>query len=163
MPVIRIETSIRASVEVCFDLARSIDLHLESMITSHERAVAGVTSGLIAGGQEVTWEARHLGRLWRMTSRISEFDPPHRFVDEMVRGPFAAFRHEHGFEARAGGTRMTDIVRFGMGRGVIGSLADPFAFFYLRRLLIMRNTTIKRNAELGGPGSATHHAPPGER
>lgn len=151
MPVIRIQTAIRAPVASCFDLSRSIDLHLESMISSKERAVAGVTSGLIAGGEEVTWEARHLGRRWRMTSRITEFDPPTRFVDEMVEGPFAAFRHEHGFEPADAGTRMTDVVRFRMGRGVAGRVADPLAWLYLRRLMVMRNTTIKRRAELGRP------------
>jgi ligand-binding SRPBCC domain-containing protein len=34
-----------------------------------------------------------------MTSRITEWSRPERFVDEQVRGPFAAFRHEHLFEA----------------------------------------------------------------
>ena len=79
MPVLRVVTELGAPIEVCFDLSRSIDLHLESMLVSQERAVAGVTAGLIGAGEEVTWEARHLGRLWRMTSRIVEFDPPHHF------------------------------------------------------------------------------------
>ncbi len=149
MPVIRIVTEIRAPLDRCFDLSRSIDLHLESMIASDERAVAGVTSGLIGRGEEVSWEARHLGRLWRMTSRITDFDPPHRFVDEMVRGPFRSFRHEHRFEAHGDGTRMTDVVEFRMGPRLLGRVADPFAFAYLRRLLAIRNTTIRRTAEGG--------------
>jgi hypothetical protein len=45
-------TDIAAPTGVCFDLSRSIDLHLESMVASNERAVAGVTSGLICEGQE---------------------------------------------------------------------------------------------------------------
>lgn len=149
MPVLRIVTDIRASVETCFDLARSIDLHLESMMVSRERAVAGVTSGLIGYGEEVTWEARHLGRLWGMTSRITEFDFPHRFVDEMVTGPFGSFRHEHGFEAHGDQTRMTDVVRFRMSFGILGRLVDPFAFAYLRRLMAIRITAIKGKAENG--------------
>ena len=92
-------TDIKARPEDCFDLSRNIDLHLESMLASDERAIEGVTSGLISAGEEVTWEARHFGVTWRMTSRIIEFDPPRRFVDEMIRGPFTAFRHEHLFEA----------------------------------------------------------------
>jgi ligand-binding SRPBCC domain-containing protein len=123
MPVLRIVTEMPAPVETCFDLSRSIDLHLESMITSKERAVAGVTSGLISGGEEVTWEARHLGRLWRMTSRITVFEPPHMFVDEMVKGPFGAFRHEHRLEPHGGGTRMTDVVRFRMA----GACSDDWS------------------------------------
>jgi len=47
-------TSIAAPIERCFDLARSIDLHMASTNWSGERAIAGVTSGLIGAGQEVT-------------------------------------------------------------------------------------------------------------
>lgn len=140
-------TELAAPVEVCFDLSRSIDLHLESMIVSGERAVAGVTAGLIGAGEEVTWEARHLGRRWRMTSRIVEFEPPHHFVDQMVRGPFASFRHDHRFEAAGGGTRMTDVIAFRMGPPLIGRLADPCALAYLRRLLRLRIATIRATAE----------------
>lgn len=89
MPTLRIVTRIAAPVEKCFDLSRSIDLHLESMAASRERAVGGITSGLIDASQEVSWEAHHLGVRWHMTSGITEFVRPNRFVDEMVRGPFA--------------------------------------------------------------------------
>jgi ligand-binding SRPBCC domain-containing protein len=146
VPVVRLVTLIAAPVERCFDLSRSIDLHLESMAASRERAVAGVTSGLIGDGEEVTWEARHFGRWWRMTSRITEYDRPQRFVDEMVRGPFATFRHEHLFEAEADGrgTYMTDTVDFRMP---LGALVDRPTRRYLRRLLTARNLTIKAHAE----------------
>ncbi len=145
MAVLRIVTDIAARKEVCFDLSRSIDLHLESMAASKERAVAGVTTGLICEGQEVSWEARHFGLMWRMTSRITEFHPPHRFVDEMVRGPFASFRHEHLFEEAGSGTRMTDVVEFRTRLGVIGDLP---AAMYLRRLMGIRNAAIRAKAEI---------------
>jgi len=54
MPVIHLETSIAAPVDVCFDLNRDIDVHTQSTARTRERAVAGVTSGLIDAGQEVT-------------------------------------------------------------------------------------------------------------
>lgn len=151
MPAFRIVTEIAAPVERCFDLSRSIDLHLESMIASKERAVDGVTSGLIAEGQEVSWQARHFGVQWRMTSRITEFDPPIRFVDEMVRGPFAAFRHEHHFHPHTfypsgAGTRMTDVVSFRMS---LGPPADFPVGLYLRRLMRIRNDVIRAKAEQG--------------
>lgn len=147
MPTLGIVTRIAAPVEECFDLSRSIDLHLESMIASRERAIAGVTSGLIDDGQEVTWEAHHLGVRWRMTSRITAFDRPHRFVDEMVHGPFASFRHEHTFQQDGEGTTMTDTLAVRMGLGPIGPVADIFAAAYLRRLLRLRNAAIKQRAE----------------
>lgn len=144
MPTFSTVTDIAAPVEVCFELSRSIDLHLESMLASHEQAVAGVRAGLIGPGQEVTWEARHFGRRWRMTSRITAFDPPHRFVDEMVRGPFAAFRHEHRFDALGDGARMTDLVTF---RAPVGLVANRPVGAYLRRLIRIRNAAIKAKAE----------------
>lgn len=148
--ILRIVTEIAASVETCFDLSRSIDLHLESMLASDERAVAGVKSGLIGLGEEVTWEARHLGIVWHMTSRITEFDPPRRFVDEMVRGPFRSFRHEHGFQRHGEGTTMTDVLHVRMPVAVLGRMADPFAVAYLKHLMGVRNATIKAKAELPG-------------
>jgi ligand-binding SRPBCC domain-containing protein len=149
VPTLRLTTRIAAPAETCFDLSRSIDLHLESMVASRERAVGGVTSGLIEDGQEVTWEAHHLGLRWHMTSRITAYDRPHRFVDEMVRGPFASFRHEHRFEPDAGGTVMTDTVELRMGWGPIRPLADVCAAAYLRRLMVIRNAVIKARAEQG--------------
>jgi ligand-binding SRPBCC domain-containing protein len=149
VPSFRIVTDIDAPVERCFDLSRSIDLHLESMIASGERAVAGVTAGLIGAGQEVSWEARHFGVHWRMTSRITAFDPPHRFVDEMVRGPFRSFRHEHLFERAGAGTRMTDVVAFRMS---LGPVADLPVGLYLRRLLRIRGAAIRSAAVTFGDG-----------
>ena len=61
MPIIELSTLIRAPRERVFDLARSIDAHRHTTGGTEERAVAGVTSGLIAMDDEVTWEARHFG------------------------------------------------------------------------------------------------------
>jgi ligand-binding SRPBCC domain-containing protein len=148
MAKFRIVTEIDAPVEVCFDVARSIDLHLESMLASDERAIDGVTSGLIGAGEEVTWEARHFGVRWRMTSRIVAFDPPRRFVDEMVRGPFRAFRHEHQFEPAGAGTRMTDVITF---RTPMAVMTERLVGLYLRRLMRIRNAAIRLKAQ-SGPG-----------
>lgn len=147
MPTIRISTKIAAPVERCFDLSRSIDLHQESMAQSRERAIAGVTSGLIGLGDEVTWEARHFGINWRMTSRIVEFHPNNGFVDEMVRGPFSKFRHEHYFEPADRGTLMLDCVDFRTWPGPQRFCTDIIATMYLRMLLRSRNDAIKSRAE----------------
>ncbi|TLM85787.1 SRPBCC family protein [Pseudarthrobacter sp. NamE5] len=122
--------------ERLFDLARSVDLHLDSQKGSGERAVAGVTSGLIGHGQEVTWRARHFGLALTMTSRITHFDYPRSFVDEQVRGPFKSFRHIHGFAATAGGSIMTDQVEFTAPFGFLGRAAEKLVLRrYLQRLI----------------------------
>jgi ligand-binding SRPBCC domain-containing protein len=80
-----------------FDLARSVDTHTQSMGRSRETAVAGVTTGLLTLGQQVTWRAWHFGLPLQMTSRITEMAAPDFFVDEQVIGPFRSFRHVHEF------------------------------------------------------------------
>ena len=152
MPALRLVTDIAAPAQICFDLSRSIELHLESMAASSEKAVGGITSGLIEAGQEVTWEARHFGILWRVTSRITEYEPPRWFVDEMDRGrPFSRFRHEHRFEDLGGRTRMTDAVTF---RTRWGPPVDLVVHVYLRRLLTVRNRTIRARAESAPPSTS---------
>ncbi|QOD02564.1 SRPBCC family protein [Pseudarthrobacter sp. BIM B-2242] len=122
--------------ERLFDLARSVDVHLESQQRAGERAVAGVTTGLIGQGQEVTWQARHFGVPLRMTSRITALNFPASFTDEQVRGPLKAFRHVHEFEATAAGCIMTDRVEFTAPFGPAGRLVERLILRrYLQRLI----------------------------
>jgi ligand-binding SRPBCC domain-containing protein len=147
---IELVTEIAAPIERCFDLARDIDLHKRSMASSKEVAVAGVTTGLIGGGDFVRWEARHLGVRWRVTSRITIFDPPHSFGDEMESGPYKSFRHAHRFVQADGRCVMHDTVDYVLPYGILGRLADlMFARRYLVGLLRRRNEFLKREAETG--------------
>lgn len=155
MPTFSLITSIAAPVERCFDLARNIDLHVESMRSTGERVIAGVSSGFIGPNQEVTWEGRHFGVRFRFTSRITGFRQPTYFQDSMVAGPFAVFVHDHTFEARDGSTFMVDEVRFQSHYGVLGALLDHFVLRpHLQRLMGLRNKVIKQAAESAGAGSA---------
>jgi ligand-binding SRPBCC domain-containing protein len=148
MAVFRIATEIAAPIEVCFDLARDIDFHMRSLAQTGERAVAGRTTGLIELGETVTWEARHLGVRQRLTSRVTAFERPTYFRDEMTAGAFRSFAHDHHFEARDGVTVMTDEVAFRSPGGPVGWLVDRiFMTGYLRRLLSGRSQTIRRQAE----------------
>jgi ligand-binding SRPBCC domain-containing protein len=140
---IHLETLVAAPVETTFDLARDIDFHQRSMADTGEQATAGRTSGLIGAGETVTWRARHLGLKWTLSSRITEFDPHRRFVDEQISGPFAAIRHEHRFEAAPGGTLMIDDWQHTAPFGLIGRVADALV---LRRLIT--SLLEKRNAAL---------------
>lgn len=125
--------------ERLFDLARSIEAHMDSQKGAGERAVGGVTSGLIGEGQEVTWQARHFGVPLRMTSRITALDFPNSFTDEQVRGPFKGFRHVHEFEATAAGSIMTDRVEFTAPFGILGRLVEDLILRrYLQRLITNR-------------------------
>lgn len=141
-------TRIRAPIERVFDLSLDLDMHAASMASSHERAIAGVTTGRLGLGEEVTWRARHLGVTWTLTSRVTELDRPARFVDEQARGPFARFRHVHTFVADGPVTVMTDFVEFAAPLGVVGRLAERLVLArYLPRLIDQRNRHLANAAE----------------
>jgi ligand-binding SRPBCC domain-containing protein len=145
-------TSVAAPPEVVFDLALSIDVHLDSQAGANERAVAGVTTGLIGLGEEVTWRATHFHIPFTMTSRVTEFDRPIRFVDEQTRGPFRRFRHEHVFRRSGEGTDMIDRLQFDAPLGPIGRLVERVLLAsYLRRLIDERGHFIKVAAERQSP------------
>lgn len=148
METILLETIINAPIEVCFDTARSIDMHLESMQHTGERAIAGRTSGNIGAGETVTWRARHFGILFRMKVRITACQPYFLFTDEMERGPFKKMKHQHYFEETLAGVRMRDIFFFESPCGWIGKLVDRYILApYLLKLLLRRNEVLKATAE----------------
>lgn len=121
MPTITTTIEIRSPIHRCFDLARSIDFHTFSMAASGERAISGVTHGLIGEGQEVTWRARHLGVTRELTSRVTRCDRPYLFIDEQVRGAYKRFRHEHRFESLSPDrTLATDVFTFESPLGLLG-------------------------------------------
>ncbi|GAB3350042.1 hypothetical protein GCM10027452_19740 [Micromonospora halotolerans] len=97
MPRIELTTDVRAVPEAVFDACLDVGMHTESMGTSAERAVGGVTAGRLKAGDAVTWEARHFGLPWRMTVRITDYRRPHGFTDEQISGPFGRWHHEHSF------------------------------------------------------------------
>ncbi len=151
-----VTTRTAARVDQMFDASLSIDHHLDSMRGSHERAVAGVTSGQIGLGESVTWRARHFGIPFTMTSRITALDRPHRFVDEQVRGPFRVFRHEHVFRTDGSVTVMVDTLT--VGSPVFGVLAEQLVLVpYLRRLIRQRNAHLVA-AVAPTPPTHTHPA-----
>jgi ligand-binding SRPBCC domain-containing protein len=87
---------------------------------------------------------RGLGVDW-LTS-IQEWDPPHRFVDVQVRGPYQLWHHTHDFAPGADGatTVMRDTVRYAIGFGPFGQLAarafvhrDVAAIFDFRRAAVV--------------------------
>lgn len=148
MPVLELTTPIRAPIARCFDLARSVELHTLSTAHTGERAVGGRTRGLLGPGETVTWRARHFGVWQELTSRITAFDPPHRFRDSMVRGAFARFDHDHRFTTDGEHTIMRDVFDYTSPLGPLGRLVDRLVLAeYLRRFLAARNAEIKRVAE----------------
>ena len=144
-------TIIRAPIDRCFDLARSVEVHLAGNIHFGEQAVAtgGVTSGLLSLAQRVTWRAKHFGIWWNLTSEITAMNRPTSFQDTMIRGVFRFMQHDHLFRALScDETEMQDIFRFAAPLAFFGRLAEIAVLRrYMRSMLRERNTVLKEIAE----------------
>ena len=118
------------------------------MESTNETAVAGTISGLINENETVTWKARHLFKTRQFTSRITTMQRPVFFIDEMIKGDFKSFHHQHHFKTVANGTIMIDIVEFESPYGSFGKIANMvFLKKYIERFLTKRNNVIKEYAE----------------
>ncbi|MBM7839314.1 ligand-binding SRPBCC domain-containing protein [Alkalihalobacillus xiaoxiensis] len=148
MPTIRIRTFIKADRSICFDLARDVTIHTLTTGNTNERAVAGVTHGLLELHDTVTWEATHLGVKQRLTAQIVDLNVPAEFTDVMVNGAFHSFTHVHQFHEVSGGTMMTDTFTYKAPLGFLGHIAN-FLFLkaYMTRFLKQRTQELKHLAE----------------
>lgn len=66
----------------------------------------------MAVGTTIDYRLAWRGIPLRWTSEIAAWEPPHRFVDRQLRGPYRLWHHEHRFEERDGGTVVLDAVRY---------------------------------------------------
>jgi ligand-binding SRPBCC domain-containing protein len=103
---------------------------------------------------------RGIGLDW-LTS-IQDWDPPHRFVDVQVRGPYALWHHTHTFEPTPdrSGTLMSDTVRYAIGFGPLGALAarafvhrDVARIFAFRREAVVGRLAAARPSMTDGESS----------
>jgi ligand-binding SRPBCC domain-containing protein len=146
-------TIIRAPIERCFDLARSVEVHLAGNVHCGEAAVAtaGITCGLVELGQRVTWRAKHFAVWHEVTSEITSMYRPLYFHDRMFRGPFRFMEHDHLFRILSkDSTEMKDAFRFAAPLPILGRMAESAVLRqYMQRLLRERNAAIRRIAESG--------------
>lgn len=74
-------------------------------------------------GAIIDYRIRLFGAPMTWRTEISLYDPPHRFVDVQLRGPYALWRHEHTFEeAGPRQTLMRDRVEYAVGYGPLGGI-----------------------------------------
>jgi ligand-binding SRPBCC domain-containing protein len=74
-------------------------------------------------GALIDYVVRIAGVPVRWRTMITAYDPPHKFVDEQILGPYSFWHHTHTFRALAdGGTELGDVVRYAMPLGPLGDL-----------------------------------------
>ena len=97
----------------------------------------------LGNGTVIQYGMRLHGVPMHWTSSIQSWDPPHRFVDTAIRGPFRFWHHTHRFEPVGDRrTLMTDEVRYALPFGRLGSLALPFVRRDLARIFDYRAEVI---------------------
>lgn len=148
MNTLILRTEINAPLERCFQLSTSIDLHKLSAVKSKEEAIDGKTKGLIKLTESVTWKAKHFGVWFTMKVKITEYEPPEYFVDEMIEGPFKSMTHRHEFKKDGNRTIMLDKFDFLSPFGLLGKMVDYLIFRkYMYKFLQERNQLIVEFAE----------------
>ncbi|WP_342514502.1 SRPBCC family protein [Sporosarcina sp. FSL K6-1522] len=148
MPLIEHREFVQAPIERCFDLARDVETHTRTTGKTQEKAVGGVTMGLLQAGDVVTWEAVHLGVRQRLTAKVTVMNRPYSFEDIMVKGAFHSFHHIHEFIEQGNGTVMIDRFQYRSPFGPIGVIADKlFLESYMRKFLVNRAKALKEIAE----------------
>jgi ligand-binding SRPBCC domain-containing protein len=86
-----------------------------------------LTPGAIAMGEGalIDYRLRLHGIPLRWRTRIAVWDPPHRFVDDQLRGPYRRWRHEHAFLPDGEGTVARDRVEYELrGPGRLTGVAN---------------------------------------
>ena len=86
---------------------------------------------------------------WR--SEITHWEPPHRFVDRQVHGPYRLWIHEHRFRELDGGTLCEDFVRYAPPGGALANrlFVEPD----LRRIFDYRRQRLQELLGREGPGN----------
>ncbi len=148
MTTINLITKINTPKQIVFDLSRNIDIHQISTSQTNEKAIDGITTGLINFNETVTWQGKHFGFTLTHKSRITKMFLYDYFVDEMEEGKFKSFKHEHFFTEENGITIMKDVIQYETPYGILGKLFDKFILKkYLTEFITKRNSIFKNLAE----------------
>jgi ligand-binding SRPBCC domain-containing protein len=107
---------------------------------------------VMGAGVRIHYRLRIHGVALRWLTQITEWEPPHRFVDEQLDGPYALWRHTHSFEADGEETIMRDVVHYRIGFGPLGGLAHALVVRRdLDRIFDYRAERVRQLLAAAGP------------
>ena len=77
----------------------------------------------------IDYSLKLLGLSLTWKTEITVWEPPDRFVDRQIKGPYRVWEHTHLFAKNGGATQMTDVVRY----AVPGFVLSPLVHFLFVR------------------------------
>ena len=95
-------------------------------------------------GTLIRYRLRLMGVPFDWLTRIAEWNPPHEFVDEQLKGPYKTWVHRHRFDEHSDGTRIDDQVDYELPLFPVGEIASPFVKLQVRRIFAYRALAIRR-------------------
>ena len=96
----------------------------------------------IIEGSEIDYQLRLYGLPLSWRARITNWNPPHRFVDEQIQGPYKLWVHLHRFYQQNGSTKVVDEVRYQLPLWPLGEVVYPLVAAQLRRIFRFRKQAI---------------------
>lgn len=113
------------------------------------------SSDAMAQGSQIRYRLKLHGIPLYWRTEIRRWNPPHRFVDVQLSGPYKLWHHTHSFEAHGQRTRMTDVVRYRLPFGLLGEIVHALKVRGdVRRIFDYRRRRIEQEfAVAGGPSA----------
>ena len=138
------ETFLPVSIDEVFGFFANAE-NLER-ITPPELAFQILTPTLIVMGEGtvIDYRLRLFGVPFRWRTRIIQWQPNNRFIDEQIQGPYSKWTHLHSFAESAEGTRMTDRVEYRLPLQPAGTIALPLVRRQLDRIFRYRASAIQK-------------------
>jgi ligand-binding SRPBCC domain-containing protein len=98
----------------------------------------------MAQGTLIDYQLRLFGARFRWRTEITNWDPPHQFIDVQLTGPYREWVHTHRFIPTRLGTQIQDEVRYRLPLSPLGELAFPVVRLQLSRIFSYRRAAVRR-------------------
>ncbi len=98
---------------------------------------------VLEAGARIDYQLRLFGVPFKWATLISVWEPPHRFVDDQLSGPYAQWTHTHSFESTPTGARMRDHVLWRLPFSPLGDVAYPLVSRQIRRIFAYRREVMR--------------------
>lgn len=108
---------------------------------------------VMAPGALIEYQLQLFGARFTWRTEIAEWEPPHRFVDVQLKGPYREWVHTHQFIPIDGGTVILDNVRYRLPLSPLGDVAYPLVRMQLARVFSYRTAAVTRILTTGGPSA----------